>query len=412
MGIQFSNIETLVFAIFLLFLGSYITNKVEFLKKYNIPTPVTGGVILSVIISVMHAFGIDITFSAELGNILLLAFYTTIGLSAKFRLLMEGGRLLVYLLVAAVIFLVLQDTIGVLGAYATGLNPLVGLLAGSITLTGGHGTGTAYAEIFTNSFGLQNALEIALACATFGLVAAGLLGGPLANYLIKKHNLKVPDARIRQPKKQADVKEKTVRPRPRAEEEVNYRNMLETIMLIALSISIGVGMNKYLSHLGLSLPDFVLCLFVGIIITNFFEFVKSYQIRPKPLALCSNVSLDIFLAIALMRLELWSLFDLALPLLLILTFQVIFALVFIGYIIFRISGKNYDASVISGGFVGFGLGATPTAIANMSTVTKAFGPSAKAFLLIPLVGAFFIDIVNAMVIQGFLFLPFVQHQVS
>lgn len=403
MGIQFSNIETLVFAIFLLFLGSYITNRVAFLKKYNIPTPVTGGVILSIVITCIHAFDIDITFSPELGNVLLLAFYTTIGLSAKFRLLLEGGRLLVYLLIAAVIFLVLQDTIGVIGAYVTGLSPLVGLLAGSITLTGGHGTGTAYAEIFTNEFGLQNALEIALACATFGLVAAGLLGGPLTNYLIKRHKLKVPDSNIRRSHKQ----EKTAR--PRADEDVNYHNMLETILLIALSISIGVGMNKYLSHLGLSMPDFVLCLFVGIIITNLFEFVKSYQIRPKPLALCSNVSLDIFLAIALMRLELWSLFDLALPLLLILTMQVFFALLFIGFIIFRISGKDYDGSVISGGFVGFGLGATPTAIANMSTVTKAFGPSTKAFLLIPLVGAFFIDIVNALVIQGFLFLPWVQH---
>lgn len=411
MSITLDNVATLVVAILVLFMGSYVTNRVAFLQKYNIPTPVTGGVIISIVITILHSLGyLDIYVTPDLGNVLLLAFYVTIGLSAKFRLLFEGGRLVLILLVCAFVFLIVQNSVGVLGARLTGLDPLIGLLAGSITLSGGHGTGTAYAAIFQNQVGLENALEIALACATFGLIMAGLLGGPLATYLIKRHHLEPAqstnqsgDGTVDLTNPSTDKAQKARSFRKYPEQSINYHNLLETIFLISLCIVMGVNLNKFFSYIGLSLPDFVPCLFMGIIITNFADISNLYKIKPKPLALSSNLSLDIFLAIAMTRLELWRLLDLAFPLLLILALQVLLAITFVYFIIFKVVGKTYTSSVISSGYLGFTLGATPTAIANMTSVTKHYGPAPTAFLVIPLVGAFFIDILNAIVIQGYLF---------
>ncbi|MEE9451737.1 MAG: sodium/glutamate symporter [Gammaproteobacteria bacterium] len=397
MILTLSNLETLVIAIFVLFIGRYITNNVNFLKRYNIPIPVTGGILISIFIGIAYVVAsVEINFDTVLGDILLLSFFSTIGLSARLSLLIAGGRLVAILSIIIVLFLIMQNAIGIFGAYLTNIDPLIGLLTGSVTLSGGHGTGITYAKIFSDEFGLNNALEIALACATFGLVMGGLLGGPFARFLIKRFHLKT------------ETEPVTLKARSRTihhEEVIDYRGVLEVIALISLCIIIGTNLNVYFNSLGLSLPDFVPCLFAGIIFANIADFSKLFVIKARSLTLFSNLSLDIFLTIALMRLQLWTLVELAGPLLLILVVQVFAVLLFTYFIVFRMVRKNYTGSVISAGYLGFGLGAMPTAIANMSTVTKRYGPSPNAFIVIPLIGAFLIDIANAIVIQLFLFLP-------
>lgn len=398
MTFTLDNLETFVTAIFVLFLGRYITNKFNFLQRYNIPVPVTGGILVSLVIGMMYVFArIEINFQTELGDILLLSFFSTIGLSARLSLLLAGGRLVAILTVLVVIFLVMQNAVGIAGAYLTNIDPLIGLLTGSVTLSGGHGTGITYAKIFADEFGLNNALEIALACATFGLVMGGLIGGPFARFLIKRFHLKAKT----EPKPLIKVRSQTIH----REDVVNYRGVLETLVLIGTCIILGVKINQYFTQWGLSLPNFVPCLFMGIIFANIADFSKLYTIKAHSLALFSNLSLDIFLTIALIRLQLWTLLELAGPLLAILTAQVAAVILFTYFIVFRAVSRNYTGSVISAGYLGFGLGAMPTAIANMSTVTKRYGPSPNAFVVIPLIGAFLIDIANAVVIQLFLFLP-------
>lgn len=385
--------ETLVLAIIALFVGVYLTNRSQFLGKYNIPVPVSGGLVVSVLLSIFYAVSsYELKFSLELRDFLLLAFFATVGLSAKIRLLISGGRMIAILIVLAVIYLLLQDFTGIFLAKLTGTEPAIGMLAGSVTLSGGHGTGVTYASIFENFFQTNNALEIAMASATFGLVIGGLVGGPLAHFLIKRHNLKPEKEELKNYEKK----------RLHSESVVDLQGMMETIGIISICILIGTYANIWMRQIGVTLPDFVPVLFTGVVIANLIDFTSIYKTNQKSLSLCSDLSLDLFLAMSLISLQLWTLVDLAGPLMLILAVQTVFALLFGYFVVFRAMGKNYTASVITAGYVGMGLGATPTAIANMSTVTQRYGLAPKAFIVIPLIGAFFIDIANAIVIQFFI----------
>ncbi|NKB46482.1 MAG: sodium/glutamate symporter [Legionellales bacterium] len=407
MLIEINNVTGLGLAVIVLILGDWLTKRVTFLRQYDIPTPVTGGIIASILIGVLYLWDIRLQFAEELRDILLLAFFSTIGLSARIKLLLDGGRLLLILMGLTAVFLIAQNAVGLFGAVLLNVDPLIGLLSGSITLSGGHGTGAAYAKTFYTQFGLENAMEIAMACATFGLVAAGVLGGPLATFIIKRFKIHAEDEF-----QHSFAQHKPFHKRLHVDDRIDYRGILESILMITVCIVVGrwltweiiVMARPYFPNF--VLPQFVPCLFVGIVIINALELWRPYQIKTKSLAICSSLSLDIFLALSLMNLKLWTLVELAVPLLSILLTQVLLAFLFVYFIVFRASGYNYTASVISSGYIGFGLGATPTAIANMSAVTKHHGPSPKAFLVIPLIGAFFIDIANATIIQIFLSLPF------
>lgn len=295
------------------------------------------------------------------------------------------------LLIVAVSYLFLQNFTGVGVAFFTGIDTHSGLIGGSVSLSGGHGTAIAWAPTFIKDYGITNAMEIGIACATFGLVLGGIAGGSIANFLIKKYNLKsISDEKI------------SVGIANPKEEKISVDNLYSFVLILCIAIGIGIYLHELLLKAGIQLPLFVPCLFGGIILTNtipiFWKTVKWPTGKPI-LALVSNYSLGLFLSMSLMSLQLWTLMDLALPIIALLIAQVLVAALFTIFIVFKVLGKTYDAAIMASGYIGLALGATPTAIANMTVVTKKYGASPQAFIIIPLIGAFFIDIANALIIK-------------
>jgi ESS family glutamate:Na+ symporter len=391
--IELTPRDTVVVAILVLFLGKYLTSKVAFLREYNIPEPVSGGLIASILFGVAYGlFGLEVDFALGLRDALLITFFTTIGLSSKFSTLVEGGKPLLILLVIAVAYLFMQNFTGLAVVGATGQPAEIGLISGSVSLSGGHGTAIAWAPRFIEEYGITNAMEIGIASATFGLILGGLIGGPIAKLLITRYHLSPSE----DPALTVGV------PHERYVTPIEYQYMLNNIFLVSLSIGFGLTLNEFLKFSGLNLPDFVTCLFAGILVTNLGPLVfrrAHWPDQSKSLALISDLSLGLFLAMSLMSLQLWTLAGIGGPILLLLVAQVVVVTVFVVFVVFRLMGRDYDAAVMSAGYAGLALGATPTAIANMTAVTEKFGASAKAFVIVPLVGAFFIDIANALIIQ-------------
>ena len=386
--------QTLILAVLVLFLGRFSTKKVSFLQKYNIPEPVTGGIVASIFFSAIYfTFDRSVDFSLEQRDQLLIVFFTCVGLSAKFSTLLQGGKALITLLILAVCYLFLQNFTGVAVTLVTDLAAPVGVLGSSVSLSGGHGTAIAWAPTFVSDFGIENAMEIGIACATFGLVLGGLCGGPIASYLIKRHNLS------------SDCQENLSVGVNDEQEKITVHSIYTVLLVLCIAIGIGIHLHQVIDSFGIKLPIFVPCLFGGIILTNTMPLI--FKKLPWPsgtptLALISDFCLGLFLAMSLMSLQLWTLIDLALPILLLLAAQVIMVLAFTIFVVFRALGKNYDAAIMASGYAGLALGATPTAIANMTAVTKKYGASPQAFIVVPLIGAFFIDISNAFIIQIFL----------
>ena len=384
--------QTLIFAILVLYLGRYLNDKLAPLREYNIPEPVTGGLLASVFFGLIYWLA-DTEISFDLANrdILLVVFFTTIGLSSRVDVLRKGGRQLIVLLVLAAGYLVIQNLVGVGVALLFGTQPVSGLLAGSISFSGGHGTAIAWAPTFAQDYGISRAMEIALACATFGLIAGGLVGGPVARYLVWRHKLAAEEGG-----------ELTVGFRYKEHEIIDVDGILKVLLVIAVAIGLGMHLNDLFKLWGLRLPDFVTCLFAGIILTNTIpRFLPRYDwpTGSRSLALVSDVSLGLFLAMSLMSLKLWLIAGMAGTMLVIVAAQITAICVFSIFLVFRILGSSYEAAVICSGYSGLALGATPTAIANMTAVTKSLGPAPRAFIVVPLVGAFFIDLTNAMVIN-------------
>jgi ESS family glutamate:Na+ symporter len=391
--LELSPRQTILVAILVLFLGKYLTSKSAFLRDYNIPEPVTGGLIASVISMLLYSiWEIEIEFALDLRDNLLIVFFTTIGLSSRISTLVEGGKPLLILLALATFYLFLQNLTGLSVIGLTQLQTEVGVIGGSVSLSGGHGTAIAWAPRFVEEYGVTGAMEIGIACATFGLVLGGLIGGPLAKFLITRHKLEP----------SGDTNLTVGISHNVSESPIDYQRMLNSILAICISVGAGLFLNTALDEIGLKLPNFVTCLFAGIIFVNVGPYVSGsfdWPDRSNSLALISDLSLGLFLAISLMSLQLWSLAGLGGPILLLLLAQVVVVSLFVVFVVFRLMGKDYDAAVMSAGYAGLALGATPTAIANMTAVTRKFGASARAFVVVPLVGAFFIDIANALIIQ-------------
>lgn len=385
--------QTIIMAILVLFLGKYLTRKLAFFREYNIPEPVTGGVLISVLMAlVFYLVDFQLVFNLQGRDTFLLIFFTSIGLSSRLATLMAGGRALLIMLGLAVVFLFIQNITGLLVAFVTGSTLQMGILSGSVSLSGGHGTAIAWAPTFIEQYGISNALELGIACATFGLVLGGVLGGPIARYLITKYKL------------ESSSKEHiTVGiPQQDSDSTITVNSVLNALLILCIAIGMGIHLNMLFDYLGFKLPLFVSCLLSGIILTNtappMFKNLR-WPTGTPTLALISDLSLGLFLSMSMMSLQLWKLADLAGPLVLLLVAQVITISLFVIFVVFRLLGKNYDAAVMSAGYTGMALGATPTAIANMTAVAEKFGASPQAFLVIPLVGAFFVDVANAFVIK-------------
>jgi glutamate:Na+ symporter, ESS family len=392
---DFDPVQTLGIAIVVLYTGMLVIRHTAFLRDNDIPIPVVGGLLFAVITGLAYGqFGLLLQFDMALKEPMMLAFFASIGLGADLRMLARGGPQLLLFGVICLAYLILQDGIGMLTAIGLDLHPLVGLLSGSITLSGGHGTGAAWAARFSDSANLAGAMELAMACATFGLILGGLIGGPVAGRLIRKHKLK-PESR--RPVLLDDTQGEEI--------PIDADNFLLSLFYIVVCLAGGKLLAAAMSGFAFTLPAFVWSLLIGVVIRNASVFHKHLRVHSESTGLIGNLSLSLFLAMALMSLQLWELLGLAGPLLVLLGVQVAGIVLFASFITFRFMGREYDAAVMAGGHCGFGLGATPTAVANMKALTRRFGPAPQAFLVVPLMGAFFIDLLNAIVIQGYLSLP-------
>jgi ESS family glutamate:Na+ symporter len=398
MQVEINLALTVVAAILVLLVGRALIAHIGVLRVYSIPEPVVGGLVVALLLTAARAgSGLEATFDLSAQTPLLLTFFSTIGLGADLRTLSKGGRKLVLLLGAVVLALLLQNGLGVAVAMALDLHPQMGILGGSATLSGGHGTGAAYGKLFGEVSNLQGAVEVAMACATFGLVLGGILGGPVAEWLIRRHKL-APNRAALGELGTGSLGADERRP-------LSPESLIETILILVTCLGIGGLLAEHVNIPGLTLPTFVWCLFTGIVLRNVLGLSGLYRIDGPTVELIGTVCLSLFLAMALMSLRLWELVSLALPILVILAAQSLLVVALAVTVTFRLMGRDYDAAVIAAGQCGFQLGATPTAIANMQAITTRHGPSPLAFLLVPVIGAFLIDIINALVIQGFLALP-------
>ena len=400
MNYQFDAFMTIVAAVAVLLVGYVFVNKVSILKKYNIPEPVAGGLVAAVITYILFkGSNITVNFDTNIQQIFMLMFFTSVGLSASLVKLKEGGKSLLIFLVCVIVFVLLQNVVGISLAKVLGLDPLIGLITGSVTLTGGHGTAGAWGTIFEQEHGVHGAIVLGMASATFGLVIGGMMGGPVAKFLIRRYQLaeEIPAATGRNeapPSAQTapfEFPEKT--------RLITADDAVKTMGMFAICISFAYFMTGVAKGQWFELPSFVWALMCGVVLRNILEHGLKVQVFDRCIDVFGNASLALFLAMALMSLQLWLLADLAGPLVIILIVQTIFLALYLYFVTFRVMGKNYDAAVLCAGQCGVNLGATPTAIANIQAVTNTYGPSHKAFLIIPLTGAFFVDIVNAFVIQ-------------
>ncbi len=405
MHLSFSAYYTLIMAVLVLLLGKLLTRHIRFLRDFNIPEPVSGGLVVAAVIFGLHQLtGLTLAFESGLQSAFMLVFFSSIGLSANFAKLREGGMGLIVFLGVIVAFIIVQNGVGVGLATLLGLDPLIGLVAGSITLLGGHGTAGAWGAVLEQQYGLSGATALGIACATFGLIIGGLLGGPLAKRLITRHQLARPRTNAEQQRTDrttvsegsdvANFESPNTAPRL-----ITAEAAIETLALFAGCLAFAEFMTGVTQGTPVQLPTFVWALGGGVVIRNVLDYGFGFKVFDRAIDVFGNAGLSIYLAIALLSLKLWELTDLAGPLMVILAAQTLTLALFAAFVTFRIMGRNYDAAVLAAGHCGFGMGATPTAVANMQAITNQYGPSHKAFLIVPLVGAFFIDIINAFVLQ-------------
>ncbi|MCR1934533.1 sodium/glutamate symporter [Clostridium tepidum] len=389
MTLELDMIQTTALAIFFYYVGVLIKSKVSILEKFCIPAPVVGGLVFAILNLIFtESDFISISLDTTLQKTFMLAFFTTIGLGASFKMIKQGGLHVIMFFIAALLLVISQDILGVVMAKFIGQDPLWGLIVGSITMTGGHGTGATFGALFESEYGLVGASTTAMAAATFGLICGSLIGGPVAKNLISKNNLKSNSDEFF--KESSDENE-----------EVSYKNLFNTFSIIFISMGLGSILEMFFTKLGIVFPSYIDAMIVAAIILNIGEQTNKWKINSKCVDIIGNISLNVFLSMALINLKLWELKNTAGPLLILLIGQAILMFIFAYFITFRLMGKDYDAAVMSSGHCGFGMGATPNGIANMEAITSKYGMSPKAFFILPVVGAFLIDFSNSLVITLF-----------
>lgn len=390
--LNFNMAETLAISILVLLLGREIKKRVNFLERFFIPAPVVGGVIFSILLLIGHNTGaFSFSFDNVLKDFLMTIFFTTIGFTASGKLLKKGGVGVVVFLITATVLVVIQDIVGVSMAKMFGEHPLLGLAVGSVPLTGGHGTSGAFGPVL-EEFGVTGGLSVSIAAATYGLIAGCLIGGPVAKRLRERYNLRP----------SLEDREGTVEVLEENEENpVSEETLFNAVVVIALSMGIGYCIAPFLKKYGIVIPAYIGPMFIAAIIRNVADMQKK-NLPMNEIAITGNIALSLFLAMALMTLKLWELADLAIPIITILLVQTVIMALYAYFITFKFNGKDYDAAVMATGHCGFGLGATPNAMANMEVFTKENGPAPRAFFVLPVVGALFIDFTNATVITFFI----------
>jgi ESS family glutamate:Na+ symporter len=398
-------IQTLALAAVVLFAGYGVRRRVGVLDRYNIPAPVVGGFLFAAIALALRLGGVvAFDFDTTLQTPLMIAFFTTIGLGASLGLLKVGGPQVLLFWGIASVLAVLQDGVGIATAKALGVHPFLGLIAGSITMTGGHGTGAAFGKLMEDQYHFTGGVTLALAAATFGLVSGGIIGGPVGTFLIRKMRRAPAVAAagaVEPPVGLAHAGlDEEIDTEPAGEAPTAYA-LLKTITIILVAMWAGSLLSGWLGRF-ITLPAYIGAMIAAALIRNGDELVGWLRIEQRVVDDLGTIALSLFLAMALMSLRLWELLDLALPMLVILAVQVAMMAAFALLVTYPVMGRDYEAAVMAGGHCGFGLGATPNAVANMEALVERFGPAPRAFLVLPMVGAFFIDFTNALIITAYI----------
>jgi ESS family glutamate:Na+ symporter len=403
-SLPFDMIQTVALAAVLLFVGYGIRRRVAVLDRFNIPAPVIGGFLFALVALGLRQSGtLAFEFDTTLQSPFMIAFFTSIGLGASLGLLKRGGPQVVIFWVLASALAVLQSGVGIGLATVLGIDPLLGIIAGSTTMTGGHGTGAAFGKLMEDQYQLAGAVPLAMAAATFGLVGGGLIGGPVGTRLMTRFGLRGPGA-------SGDVALAAAAAAAPLDAEIDTEpageaptalSILRMLTVVLVCMALGGLLSKWLGQF-VTLPGYIGAMLVAAILRNAGEATKALTLDMRTVDDLGTIALSLFLTMALMTLKLWELLALALPLMLILTVQVSMMAAFAYFVTFRAMGRDYDAAVMAGGHCGFGLGATPNAVANMTALTERFGAAPRAFLVLPMVGAFFIDFSNAMIITFYI----------
>lgn len=392
--ILIESFQALTLGIVVFFVGRLLTQRVALLRNYNIPEPVSGGMLFACITLVIYLFTrLEVTFDLIARDALLIYFFTIVGLNARFADLFAGGRLLAILLVLTATLMLVQTAIGMGMAVAAGAPAPTGVLLGTASLIGGHGTSIAWGPILGERYGIAGAEEVGIAAATLGLIMASLAGGPIARFLVERNKLL--------PQEQQSAVFIVTNAETR-HQNYDYTDVLLSLLAIHIAMLLGLSLAEVFETIDLKVPDFLPCLLMGIILSNTLPYVAPrlrWPARTPATAMISDLTLSVFLAMSLMSMQLWTIASSIGLLVTTVALQTLAAVVFSAVLVFRFMGRDYFAAVMSAGFVGFTLGSTPTAIANMGAVTKRYGPSPLAFIILPLVSAFFIDILNAALIQ-------------
>ncbi len=392
MEIQLDMYQTLAAAVLVLMLGAYLKSKIHFLEQFCIPAPVVGGLLFAIFTCICYVTGIaEFSFDDILREVCMVFFFTSVGFQANLKVLKSGGKSLVIFLGLVILLIVSQNLVAVGMSKVLGLSPLIGMCTGSIPMVGGHGTAGAFGPVLED-FNIDGATTICTAAATFGLICGSLIGGPLGKRLIEKKNL----LETAIPEDDSLLVEEE-------EKHERHTNMYAAaVFQLILAIGLGTIFSYFLTRTGMTFPIYIGAMIAAALFRNIGEYTGKFTIHMGEINDLGGISLSLFLGIAMITLKLWQLADLALPLFILLAAQVLLIAVFTYFIEFNIMGRDYDAAVLVAGTCGFGMGATPNAMANMQAICEKYTTSVKAYLLIPLVGSLFADFINSLVITFFI----------
>lgn len=392
MNIQLDMYQTLAIAVVVLILGQFLKSKIDFLEKFCIPAPVVGGLLFAIFTCICYATGLaEFSFDDTLREVCMVFFFTSVGFQANLKVLKSGGKSLIIFLALVVLLIIFQNSLAVGVSKLLGLDPLIGLCTGSIPMVGGHGTAGAFGPVLED-FNISGATTICTAAATFGLIAGSLVGGPIGRKLIEKKNLM----------DTVTTEDDSLLVEDEIKHERHTNMYAAAVFQTILAVGLGTIFSWLLTKTGMTFPIYIGAMLAAALIRNLSEYSGKFTIHMGEINDLGGICLSLFLGIAMITLKLWQLADLALPLIILLGAQLVLIFFFTYFIIFNVMGRDYDAAVLSAGTCGFGMGATPNAMANMQAICDRYAPSIKAYLLIPLVGSLFADFINSLVITFFI----------
>lgn len=392
MDITLDMYQTVAVAVVVLMIGNFLKKKISFLQRFCIPSPVIGGLLFAIFTLILYATGIAvIDFDDTLKEVCMVLFFTSVGFQANLKVLKSGGKALIVFLVLVVALIIGQNFASIGLANVLGLDSLTGMTTGSIPMIGGHGTAGAFGPVLED-FGVSGATTVCTAAATFGLIAGSLMGGPIGNRLIKKHNL-LDTIKTEDDSFLVEEEEK---------HERHFSMYAPAVFQLIIAVGIGTIVSELLSLTGMTFPIYIGAMIVAAIMRNIGEYTGKITIHMGEINDLGGICLSLFLGIAMITLKLWQLADLALPLVILLAGQTVLMFLFAYFVVYNIMGRDYDAAVIAAGACGFGMGATPNAMANMQAICDKYAPSVKAYLIIPIVGSLFADFLNSLTITFFI----------